>query len=313
MWPLTARAQQSERVRRVGVLMPYQENDRVALPWLVTFRRRLQELGWSEGRNLRIDYRWTAGDRERLRGAVAEIVRLAPDVILANATPTVAALQEATRTIPIVFEGAQNPVGSGFVASLARPGGQMTGFVSFEPTLGGKWLETLREIFPGLVRVGLIYNPSTHTGQYFKSIETASRSLAVEFVKIPYRDVEEIVRGLDEFARQPNRGLLVLPDSSNALHRDLIARLALRSRVPAIYPHRLFVEAGGLAYYGPDRLVNYRGAAEYVDRILKGDKPAELPVQAPTKFELVINLKTAKAMDLTVPPMLLARADEVIE
>jgi putative ABC transport system substrate-binding protein len=312
-WPLVARAQQLDGMRRVAVLLPYQEGDSVAVPWIGAFRERLLKLGWSEGRNLRIESRWTAGDQERLRGIVSEIVRLAPDVILANSTPVVAALKEATRTIPIVFEGAQNPVGSGFVASLARPGGNITGFVSFEPTMGGKWLEMLREIVPGVARAGLIYNPLSHTGQYFESIETASRSLSVKAVKVPFRDAAEIERGIEEFAREPNGGLLVLPDSSNTLHRDLIIRLALRRRVPAVYCFRYYVDSGGLAYYGPDRPASYTKAAEYVDRILKGEKPADLPVQAPTKFEIVINLKTAKALGLDIPATVLTRADEVIE
>jgi ABC-type uncharacterized transport system substrate-binding protein len=310
-WPVAARAQQPER--RIGVLMALVESDPEAQSLISTARQRLGELGWSEGRNIRIDDRWAAGDADRLRAYAAELVSLKPDVIFGEGTPVVAALQQATRTIPIVFVNANNPIGFGFVASMARPGGNITGFVSAEPAMGGKWLETLREIAPDVARVALIYNPQTHTGQHFQSIESASQSLAVKTIPLPFRDSAEIERALGDFAREPKGGLLVLPDISTLLHRDLIITLAARNRLPAIYPFRRFITSGGLAYYGANTTDMYRNIADYVDRILKGAKPADLPVQAPTKFELVINLKTAKALGLDVPWFLQQRADEVIE
>ena len=312
-WPLAARAQQPERIQRIGVLLNIAESDRETQSWIAVFRRRLEELGWSEGRNIRFDHRWADGNLDRLRDYAAELASLKPDVLFGESTPVIAALQAATRLIPIVFVGGSNPVGSGFVASLARPGGNITGFVSFEPAIGGKWLETLKEMAPGVARVALVFNPQTHTGQYFQSIETASRSLGVKLVPIPFHDTAGIERMLDDFAREPNGGLLSLPDPSNSLHRDLIVRLAAQHRLPAIYPFRYFITSGGLASYGVDRTDQYRRAAEYVARILKGEKPAELPVQVPIKFELVINLKTANALGLKIPETLLARADEVIE
>ena len=310
-WPLAARAQQGERVRRIGVLMNLSDRERQLE--LIAFRKRLGELGWSEGRSIRIDERWAAGDLNRLHGYAAELVSLKPDVIFSEGTPVVASLKQATRTVPIVFVNANDPVGFGFVVSMARPGGNITGFVSYEPAMGGKWLEMLREIAPGLARVALIYNPLTHTGQHFQSIESASRSEAVIPIRLPFRDAAEIERMIDDFARGPNGGILVMPDTSTTLHADLIVRLAALHRLPAVYPFHLFVTQGGLAYYGTDTSEQYRQAAEYVDRILRGAKPADLPVQLPTKFELVINLKTAKALGLEIPPTMLGRADRVIE
>ena len=312
-WPLAARAQQTDRMKRIGVLMNYAERDRDILPLISAFRKRLEDFGWSEGRNVRIDERWAAGDLDRLRAYAKELVSLKADVIFCNGTPTVVALQQATRTISIVFVNANDPIGFGFVKSIARPSGNITGFVSFEPAMGGKWLEMLREIAPGVVRIALIYNPQTHTGQHFQSIESGARSLAIKIARVQFRNAAEIERGIDDFAREPKGGLLVLPDTSNTLHRDLIVRLAAQHRLPAVYPRRFFITSGGLAYYGTDQTDMYRRAAEYIDRILKGAKPADLPVQAPTKFDLMINLKTAKALGLTVPPTLLARANEVIE
>ena len=312
-WPLAARAQQPEQMRRIGVLMSASESDLEAQSLISITRHRLGELGWSEGRNIRIEDRWTAGDNNRLRTYAAELAQLKPDVIVCEGTPVVAALQQATRTIPIVFVNANNPIGFGFVASIARPGGNITGLVSFEPEMGGKWLETLKGIAPDVARVALIYSPQTHTGQHFQSIEAASRSLAVKAVRLPFSYATEIERALGDFARKPKGSLLVLPDNSTNLHRDLICTLAARHRLPAIYPYRRFITSGGLAYYGADMKDMYRKLAEYVDRILKGAKPADLPVQTPTKFELVISLKAAKALGLTIPPTLLARADEVIE
>jgi putative tryptophan/tyrosine transport system substrate-binding protein len=312
-WPLAAHAQQPDRIRRIGMLTNLIENDREALSWMTVFRQQLERAGWAEGRNIRFDVRWGAGDLDRLRRYATELVSLTPDVAFGESTPAIAALQKATRTIPIVFAGGSNPVGSGFVTSLARPGGNVTGFISFEPAIGGKWLETLREIAPGVTRVALIYNPRTHTGQYFQSIETAAQLLAVNLSRLPFSDAADIERGLDSLAREPNGGVLVLSDPSTQLHLDLIITLAARHRLPAVYPFRWFVTSGGLASYGVDRRDQYRRAAEYVSRILKGEKPADLPVQVPTKYELVINLKTAKALGIEIPPTLLVRADEVIE
>jgi putative ABC transport system substrate-binding protein len=312
-WPLGARAQQSERIRRVGVLVNVADSDQEAQSLIDATRRRLEELGWVEGRNIRIEGRWAAGDNNRLRTYAAELAELNPDVVVCEGTPVVTALQQATRTIPIVFVNANNPVGSGFVASIARPGGNITGLVSFEPAMGGKWLETLREIAPDVARVALLYNPQTHSGQHFPSIESVSQALAVKAIRLPFGSAAEIERGLDDFAREPKSGLLVLPDNSTNLHRELICTMATRHRLPAIYPFRRFIVSGGLTYYGADTKDMYRSLAGYVDKILKGAKPADLPVQTPTKFELVVNLKTAKALGLAVSPTLLARADEVIE
>src|SRR5262245_8789086 len=253
------------------------------------------------------------GDPELLRVHAVALARSAPEVILTDSTPATAALQQATRSIPIVFVNAQNPVGSGFVASIARPGSNITGFVAFEPTMGGKWLEIIKEVAPDMARVALLHNPQTHTGQYWRSIEAAAPVLAVQIIPAPFREATDIEQTIAAFARGPKGGLVVLPDTSTTLHRELIVRLAARHRLPAIYPFRFFVADGGLISYGVDEIDQYRRAAGYVDRILKGEKPGDLPVQAPTKFELVINLKTAKALSLEVPPMLLARADEVIE
>jgi putative tryptophan/tyrosine transport system substrate-binding protein len=313
LWPLAARAQQSERIRRIAVLNNLAEGDRDAQAWIGAFRQRFESLGWNEGHNLKIDIRWGAGELARLRAHAAELLSMGPDVAFADSTPAISALQQATHTIPIVFVGGSNPVGSGFVASLARPQGNITGFISFEPAIGGKWLGTLKEIAPRVARAALVYNPETHTGQYFSSIETAAQSLSVELVRLAFGDASDIERGIDDFARAPNGSLLVLPDPSAALHRELIVGLAAQHRLPAVYPFRQYVTTGGLISYGVDRPDQYRRAAEYVSRILRGEKPAELPVQAPTKFELVINLKTAKALGLTLPPTLLALADEVIE
>jgi putative tryptophan/tyrosine transport system substrate-binding protein len=312
-WPVTARAQQPERIRRVGVLFATAESDPQAQSLMSITRQRLEELGWSEGRNIRIEDRWTAGDNDRLRAYAAELAQLKPDVIVGEGTPVVAALQQATHTIPIVFLNANNPIGSGFVASIARPGGNITGFVSFEPAMGGKWLETLKEIAPDVARVALIYNPQTHTGQHFQSIDSISQALAVKAIRLPFSNAAEIEGALGDFAREPKGGLLVLPDNSTVLHRDLICALAARHRLPAIYPFRRFIASGGLTYYGANPKDMHRKLAEYVDRILKGATPADLPVQTPTRFELVINLKTANALGLAIPPTLLVRADEVIE
>jgi putative ABC transport system substrate-binding protein len=315
-WPLAARAQQPERMRRIGVLMGYPESDSEAQTKIAAFRDGLQKLGWTEGRNTRIDTRWaTPADAESMERFAKELVALQPDLILSSTTPTTAALLQQTRTIPIVFATVADPVGSGFVASFPRPGGNVTGFVVFEASLAGKWLELLKEIVPRVNRITFLFNPATATYAefYLNPFKAAAESFAVEAIAAPVRDRSELESVVSAQAREPNGGLIVMPDSFTDLHRAEIASLAARYRLPAVYPRRIFTEVGGLLSYGIDQLDNFRLAATYADRILKGEKPADLPVQAPTKFELVINLKTAKMLGLEVPPTLLARADEVIE
>jgi putative ABC transport system substrate-binding protein len=313
-WPLTARAQQDGRMRRVGVLMHLAADDPEGQARIAAFTQGLQELRWTIGRNVRIDYRWAAGDAERGRKYAAELVALAPDVILAAGGAVVAPLLQATRTVPIVFAQTPDPVGAGFVASLARPGGNATGFMIFEFGMGGKWLELLKEIAPRVTRAAVLRDAAlaAGTGQ-LGAIQSVAPSFGVELSPIDVRDAGEIERAVTAFARSPNDGLLVTGSALATVHRDLIVALAARHRLPAVYPFRTFVAGGGLISYGPDSIDPYRQAAGYVDRILKGEKPADLPVQAPTKYELVINLKTAKELGLEVPPTLLARADEVIE
>jgi len=272
----------------------------------------LQRLGWSDGRNLRIDHRWAAGDAGRFKGYAEELLALAPDVILAAATPSVQALQRATRTVPIVFANVADPVGAGFVDSLARPGGNATGFTPFEYGLSGKWLELLKEIAPRVTRVAVLRDLTIGLGQ-LGAIQSVAPSLGVELTPIGVDDVGQMERTVAAFARSPNGGLIVTASTSAIIHRELITTLAARNKLPAVYYERYFVAAGGLMSYGPDFLDQYRSAASYVDRILRGEKPADLPVQAPTKYVLMINLNAAKALGLDVPPMLLARADKVIE
>jgi putative ABC transport system substrate-binding protein len=312
-WPIGARAQQPERMQRIGMLTDANPTDQFVQSMFGVIRQRLRELGWDDRRNVSIEERWAGLDGERLKAYAAELVSLEPNAIFGIGTPVISSLQQASRSIPIVFMNANDPIGFGFVANMARPGGNITGFVSYEPAIGGKWLETLREIAPRIGRAGLLYNPQTHTGQHFSSMDDASRSLGIKTVRLPFHDADEIARALGDFATEADGGLVVLPDNSTNFHRDLIVTLAVRHRLPAMYPFRRFVVSGGLAYYGADERDTSRKAAGYVDRILKGEKPADLPVQAPTKYELVINLKTAKALGLDVPPTLLARADEVIE
>jgi putative tryptophan/tyrosine transport system substrate-binding protein len=312
-WPLAARAQQVDRVRRIGVLMTGPADDREGQSRRTGFLQGLQELGWTEGRNLRTDYRWAADDASR-RQYAAELIALAPEVILASTSPSVAALQQVSRTVPIVFASVTDPVGQGFVASLPRPGGNTTGFALYEYGIGTKWLELLKEIAPRVMRVAVLRDPSLpFTSGELGAIQGVASSLRVEVSPVGVRDADEIERGIATFARQSNGGLITLGSPVTLAHRDLIIRLAAQYRLPGIYTTRYFVADGGLMSYGPDRIDLYRRAAGYVDRILKGEKPAELPVQAPTRYELVINLKTAKALGLEIPPMLLARADEVIE
>ena len=313
-WPLVARAQQPERMRRVGVLMGSAESDPDCQARLAAFRQALREQGWTEGGNLRIDYRWTVTDLDRMRAFAAELLGLRPDVILAHAPSAVAALQRESRTVPIVFVMVPDPVKLGVVANLAHPGGNITGFTHTELTLASKWLELLKEVSPGITRASFLLHPD-HPGWdgYVQVFKTAMPSFGVEVISGGIRDAADIERVVEAFARYPNVGLLVLPDIVTQVHRDLIIALAGRHRIPAVYPFRYFPTSGGLMSYGVNPVDIFRRAASYIDRILKGEKPADLPVQAPTKYELVINLKTARALGLDVSPMLLARADEVIE
>jgi putative ABC transport system substrate-binding protein len=313
VWPLRARAQQLGGMRRIGVLMNLAADDPAGRVRLAAFLQGLQQLGWTDGRNVRIDARWAAGDPDHFRKYAAELVALGPDVILATVTPAVTALQRVTRTVPIVFVLVIDPVGSGLVASLARPGGNATGFVTFEYALAAKWLELLKEIAPRVTRAAVLRDPTIAAGiGQFAAIQTVG-PVGLELSAVDVREAGEIERAVSEFARGPNGGMIVTASQFGANHPDFIAALAARHKLPAVYPYRYFVDAGGLISYGSDLYDEYRRAAGYVDRILKGEKPADLPVQAPTKYELMINLKTAKALGLDVPPTLLARADEVIE
>ena len=310
-WPLAARAQQPERMRRIGALMYLAADDPDSPALVAAFARGLQELGWIEGRNIQIDYRWGGGDLDRVRRYAAELVALAPDVILVTSGSALAALQNATRTVPIVFASVSDPVGAGYVASLARPGGNTTGFTLFEYSISGKWLELLKQLAPGMTRAAVIRYPSitSGTGQ-FAAIQAVAPPLGVELTPIDARDAGGIEHAVAGFARG---GLIVTASPSAFLRRELIIAAVARHRLPAVYPIRLYVAKGGLISYGPDEIEQHRRAASYIDRILKGERPADLAVQHPTKYDLVINLKTAKALGLEVPPTLLARADEVIE
>src|SRR5262245_9899084 len=313
-WPVAARAQQREQMRRIGVLMNLGSDDAEGQARNAAFLQGLQELGWTVGRNVRIEYRWGAGDAELFRRHASELVALAPDVILASGGAVVPSLLQATRTIPIVFTGTPDPVGAGFVESLARPGGNATGFTIFEYGLSGKWLELLKEIAPRTTRAAVMRDPAVASGiGMFGAVQAVAPSLGVELTPVDVRDELEVERAITSFARSGNGGLIVTGSPAATRHRDLIIAMAARHRLAAVYSLRYFVTAGGLISYGPDAIEQYRHAAGYVDRILKGEKPADLPVQAPTKYELAINLKTAKALGLTVPPTLIARADEVIE
>jgi len=313
-WPLAARAQQREPMRRIGVLMNTAADDPESLARVTAFAQGLQELGWIDGRNVRIDYRWGAADVDRIRRYAEELVALAPHVIVSSGTPTVVALQQATSSVPIVFVQAVDPVGGGFVENLARPGGNITGFSVFEYGISGKWLELLKEISPRLTRAAILRDLALASGSgQLGAIQSVAPSLGVELSPVGVGDTGTIERALSAFARSSNGGLIVTASSLAIVHRELIITLAARHRLPAVYFQRTFVTAGGLISYGPDSVGPFRRAAGYVDRILKGEKPADLPVQAPTKYELVINLKTAKALGLTVPDSLLTRADEVIE
>jgi putative tryptophan/tyrosine transport system substrate-binding protein len=316
-WPLAARAQQPVPVRRIGVLMGYAESDSDAQAKLAAFGDGLQKLGWVEGRNIRVDTRWPIpADTESLQRFAKELVALQPELILSHITPTTAALLQQTRTIPIIFATVSDPVGSGFVASFRRPGGNVTGFTSIEPTMASKWLELLKEIAPRVARVAFLFNPVTapYVENFFLDpLKAAALSLRVEVIAAPVRDSSELESMVAAQAREPNSGLIGMPDSFLDVYRADVTSLAARYRLPAVYPFRQFAEVGGLLSYGNDQLDNFRRAAVYADRILRGAKPSELPVEAPVKFELVINLNTARALKLDVPVQLKQRADEVIE
>ena len=313
-WPLAAGAQQAERMRRIGVLMNAAADDPEGQARIAAFHQGLQELGWTLGRNARIDARWGAVDADSSRRYAAELVGLAPDVILAAASPAVAALQQTTRTIPIVFTTVADPVGAGFVETLAHPGGNITGFSLFEYTLSGKWLELLKEIAPSVTRAAVLRDPTVGSGVgQYAIIQALAPSLRVELRSIDVRDPGEIERAIVTFAQSPNGGLIIAGSPEAVVHRNLIISLAAHHQLPAVYCLPYFARSGGLIAYGPDTVSPYRRAAQYVDRILKGEKPADLPVQAPTQYELVINLKTAKTSGITLPDTVLARANEVIE
>ena len=314
-WPLVVRAQQHERLRRIGVLVASPADDAESQARVAAFKEGLAQLGWTEGRNVRIDTRWATTNADDLRKHAAELAASTPDVLVgASGTTTVAALLQATRTVPIVFAIVVDPVGAGFVASLARPGGNATGFTMFEYGMSGKWLELLKQIAPSVTRAAVLRDPTIASGiGQFGAVQAVAPSLGVELSPVDVRDAGEIERAVTAFARSGNGGLVVTASPSGTVHRELIIALAARHKLPAVYWQRFYDASGGLMSYGPDLLDQFRRAAGYVDRILKGEKPADLPVQAPTKYELVINLKTAKTLGLNVPQSLLARADEVIE
>jgi ABC-type uncharacterized transport system substrate-binding protein len=314
-WPLAARAQQPDRLRRIGGLIGFAENDPAVQSWLAAFRGALMKLGWTEGSNLRIELRWAGYDSEKMKTFAKELVDLRPDAILSVTTPVTGALVRETQTIPIVIATVADPISSGFVTNLGRPGGNVTGFALYEPSMGGKWLELLKRIAPGVTRVALLFNPATTVPVkfYMSSIEAAAASFAIQASTAPVHAKDEIEGVIAALAGNPGAGLIVMPDLFNTINRDLIIAVAARYRVPAIYFFRSFADSGGLASYGPDFAEQYPQAAEYIDRILKGEKPGDLPIQMPVKVPLIINLKTANALGLDVPLRLLNAADEVIE
>jgi putative tryptophan/tyrosine transport system substrate-binding protein len=316
-WPLTARAQQPERMRRIGVLSNTGESDPEAQLMVAALHQALRELGWVEGRNIRIDHRWAAGNPGRITDLAKQLVALQPDALVAHTSVPVIALRKETTTIPIVFVQVADPIGSGFITNLAHPGGNITGFSSFEPSMGGKWVEMLKEVAPGTSRMTFLFNPKTapyaNTGYYQASFDAAARSLAITLTAAPVNGPSEIESAISALRYDDGDGLIVIPDSFNIVHRERIIGLAAQRRVPAIYPYSFAVKEGGLISYGVDQVDLFRAAASDVDRILKGEKPADIPVQAPIKFELAINRKTAKALGLTVSANLLATADAVIE
>jgi ABC-type uncharacterized transport system substrate-binding protein len=313
-WPLAARAQQGQRMRRIGILSGFGADDAEGRARVVAFTQTLAQLGWTDGRSAQIDYRWGAGDPDDLRKYAAELIALAPDVIFATGGTSLGPLLHASRTVPIVFANVPDPVGSGFVESLARPGGNATGFMQFEYNLSAKWLELLKQIAPSVTRAKVLWDPAITAGiGQFAIIQSVAQSVGLEVSPVNVRDAGEIERAIAAFARSSNGGLIVTGSALALVHREMIIALAARHELPAVYNQRSFTTDGGLISYGAILIDQFRGAAGYADRILKGEKPADLPVQAPTKYELVINTKTAKALGLTVPPTLLARADEVIE
>ena len=312
-WPLAVSAQ-SGPLRRVGIFMDLSEQDPEGQTRVAAFRKGLQDLGWTEGRNVKFDIRWTAGDPARMRRYAAELVGLAPEVIMNGGLPTLVAMQQETRTIPIVFAQVLDPVGAGFVESLAQPGGNITGFISFEYSMAGKWLETLKLMAPHIVRIGAVRDLASPSEMgMLGAIQAVIPGFAMQFIAVGGRDAADFERGIGQFAREPNGGLIILPSPNTLVHRRAIMALAARHRLPAIYPYGFFAREGGLLSYEIVPADNFRRAAAYVDRILKGANPGELPVQVPTKFELVLNLKTAKSLSLEIPPKLLATADEIIE
>jgi putative ABC transport system substrate-binding protein len=311
-WPRAAHAQQPDRVRRVGVLMGIAD-DFEGQARMAVFRQALQALGWTEGRNVQFIYRWSGGDVARARQFAKELLDLRSDVILTNSTPVTVAVRDTTRTAPAVFVQVSDPVGAGVVQSLARPRGNLTGFTNFDPSTAGKWLELLKRLAPNITRVAYLFNPNTGPLLYAKAVDTTAPSVSIKSIPAAVHNAVEIERALEQIARESDSALLVLPDLFNATNRQSIITLAARHRLPAVYPFRYFVTSGGLMSYGTELLDTYRQAASYIDRILRGERPGDLPVQQPTKFEFAINLQTAKALGLEVPPTLLARADEVIE
>jgi putative ABC transport system substrate-binding protein len=312
-WPLVTRAQQPNRMRRIGVLMGLPASDPGGQSEVAALKKGLQELGWSEGRNLQVEYNWSGSEPDRIQASAKALVELKCEVIVARSTPVVAALLKETHTIPIVFTVVVDPVGSGFVVSLARPGGNVTGFQNYEFTMVGKWLQMLKQVAPHVSRVAMIYNPETAPYEFVRSLEAIAPSLSIQTVQVPAQNSTEIDIAIDKFAREPSGGIIVVPDIFTLVNRFQIIGLAAKHRLPAVYPSALHTKSNGLMSYGPDTPDLFRRAASYVDRILKGEKSADLPVQQPTKYELIINLKTAKALGLTIPPTLLALADEVIE
>ena len=313
-WPLVALGQQPERMRRIGVLIPFSETDAETQALVAAFKQRFQELGWTDGRNVRFDYRYTDGNPDRTRSAAAELVGLAPEVILAYANPAVSSLMQVTHTTPIVFAQASDPVGSGFVSNLARPGGNITGFHSFEPAIGGKWLEILKQVSPSVQRAAILHHPNIAANIAFvRAAEAASSTLRVTVTAAGVFNATDIERALTELAQTPDGGLIVAPAPPTFDNRQLIVDMAERMRLAAVYSYRFFVTSGGLLSYGIDGKEMWRAAASYIDRILHGEKPGDLPVQLPTKYYLAINMNAARALGLEIPPSLLARADEVIE
>jgi putative ABC transport system substrate-binding protein len=313
LWPRVARAQ-NERMRRIGFLTTLSETDPEVKGWFTAFQAEMQRLGWTLGRNLSIEYRWPSSNEQRLRSSAAELVKMAPDLIFAATTPALAALHRESRSLPIVFVQVSDPVKLGFVGSLARPGGNITGFTTFEYPVGGKWLELLKDTAPGSSRVAVLHDPDNPSQiAYMQGVEAAAPTFGVQLTRADVRNAADIERAINDFAQQPNGALVVAPTAVTILHRDLIIALAARHRLPAIYPYRYFAASGGFISYGVDLAEQYRQAAGYVDRILRGANPGELPVQLSSKFELVVNLKTAKALGLTIPEPFLQRADEVIE